>query len=253
MPEGPSLVIMRDAALKFRGKTVREATGNSRLDLSRMQGRRVVSVRSWGKHFLLEFRGFSLRVHMLLFGSYLIDADKDAPPRASLRFDNGVLNIYASSLIYIETPLDEVYDWRTDVLSDQWDARRARAKLRARPEVLVCDALLDQEIFAGVGNIIKNEVLFRIRLHPATPVGRVPSRQLGQMIKQAREYSFDFLAWKKAGVLKRHWQVHGKKTCPACGMSLTVKELGTRKRRAFFCPRCQPMPGAAGGRKRVNA
>lgn len=246
MPEGPSLVILREAAGKFRGKTVRTVTGNSSLDLSRMQGRRVVSVRSWGKHFLVEFRGFSLRVHMLLFGSYLIDAEKDAPPRASLRFDNGVLNIYASSLKYIEQPLDEVYDWRTDVLSPEWDARRARAKLRAQPDVLVCDALLDQDIFAGVGNIIKNEVLFRVRLHPATPVGRIPSRQLGQLVAQAREYSFDFLEWKKAGVLKRHWLVHGKKTCPACGKPLTLKELGTRKRRAFFCARCQRMPTGAG-------
>jgi len=246
VPEGPSLLILRDAARKFRGKTVRAATGNSSLDLSRMQGRRVVSVRSWGKHFLLEFRGFSLRVHMLLFGSYLIDAGKDAAPRASLRFDNGVLNLYASSLKYIEEPLDEVYDWRTDVLSPEWDARRARAKLRARPDVLVCDALLDQDIFAGVGNIIKNEVLFRIRLHPAAPVGRIPSRQLGHLIAQAREYSFDFLAWKKAGVLKRHWLVHGKKTCPACGKPLALKELGTRKRRAFFCVRCQRMPGGSG-------
>lgn len=246
MPEGPSLVIMRDAARKFRGKTIRTATGNSSLDLARMQGGRVVSVRSWGKHFLLEFRGFSLRVHMLLFGSYLIDAEKAAPPRASLRFDNGVLNIYASSLKYIEEPLDEVYDWRTDVLSPDWDARRARAKLRAQPDVLVCDALLDQDIFAGVGNIIKNEVLFRIRLHPATLVGRLPARQLGRLVAQAREYSFDFLEWKKAGVLKRHWLVHGKKTCPACGKPLTLKELGTRKRRAFFCVHCQRMPTGAG-------
>jgi endonuclease-8 len=246
VPEGPSLVIMREAAAKFRGKTVRAVTGNSTLDIARMQGRRVRSVRSWGKHFLLEFSGFSLRVHMLLFGSYRIDDEKPAVPRVSLRFDNGVLNVYASSLKYIEGPLDEVYDWRTDVLSPEWSATRARAKLRAQPDVLVCDALLDQDIFAGVGNIIKNEVLFRIRLHPATPVGRIPPRQLGRLIAQARDYSFDFLAWKKAGVLKRHWQVHAKKTCPACGGPLTLEELGTRRRRTFFCPTCQHHPGRSG-------
>lgn len=243
MPEGPSLVIMREAAAKFRNKTVRHVSGNNSLDLSRMQGRRVITVRSWGKHFLLEFRGFSLRVHMLLFGSYLVDAQKAAAPRASLKFDNGVLNLYASSLKYIDQPLDEVYDWRTDVLSSEWSAKRARAKLRQQPDVLVCDALLDQDIFAGVGNIIKNEVLFRIRLHPATLVGNVPGRQLGQLIAQAREYSFDFLTWKKAGVLKRHWLVHSKKTCPSCGKALTLKVIGTRKRRAFYCTRCQLKPG----------
>ncbi|WP_213603074.1 DNA-formamidopyrimidine glycosylase family protein [Pseudoxanthomonas japonensis] len=246
MPEGPSLVIMREAARKFRGKAVRTATGNSSLDLSRMHGRRVVSVRSWGKHFLLEFRGFSLRVHMLLFGSYLIDSEKLATPRMSLKFDNGVLNVYASSLKYIEGALDEVYDWHADVLSPEWNAKLARRKLKAQPDVLACDALLDQNIFAGVGNIIKNEVLFRIRLHPASRVGEMSAKQLGELIAQAREYSFDFLAWKKAGVLKRHWLVHGKKTCPNCERRLTLKELGTRKRRAFFCSHCQRMPGKPG-------
>ena len=140
MPEGPSIVILREAAAKFRGKTVRGVTGNSKLDLSRMQGRRVVSVRSWGNHFLLEFRGFSLRVHLMLFGSWLVDAEKDAPPRMSLRFDNGTLNVYACSLKYIEEPLDEAYDWRTDVMSPAWDQARARAKLKRQPSTLACDA-----------------------------------------------------------------------------------------------------------------
>ena len=243
MPEGPSLVIMRDAAAKFRGQTVRAVAGNNSLDLARMQGRRVASGRSWGKHFLLEFGDFSLRVHMLMFGSYLVDAGKAATPRVSLQFDNGVLNVYASSLTYVEGPLDETYDWRTDVLSPEWSPQRAHDKLRAQPRTLVCDALLDQEIFAGVGNIIKNEVLFRIRLHPATPLGCVPTEQLDRLIAQAREYSFDFLRWRKQGVLKRHWQVHNRSACPACGGRLTRVTMGTRKRRTFFCNWCQPMPG----------
>jgi endonuclease-8 len=53
--------------------------------------------------------------------------------------------------------------------------------------------LLDQHVFSGVGNIIKNEVLHRIRVHPESTVGGLPSRKLGEMIRQARDYSFDFL------------------------------------------------------------
>ena len=69
----------------------------------------------------------------------------------------------------------------------------------------MCDALLDQDVFAGVGNIIKNEVLYRIGVHPATTIGALPPRKLGEMIKQARLYSFDFLEWKKQYVLRQHW------------------------------------------------
>jgi endonuclease VIII len=240
MPEGPSIVLLREAAAKFRGKTVRGATGNSTLDLSRMQGRRVRSVRSWGKHFLLEFSGFSLRVHMLMFGSYRIDAPKAATPRAALAFDNGTLYFYSSSLKYVEGDLDDAYDWRVDVMHDDWDPALARRKLRKQPGVLACDALLDQDMFAGVGNIIKNEVLFRVRVHPESELGALPPRTLTAMVAEARDYSFDFLEWKRANVLRRHWQVHAKRSCPACGGDLRKTYPGTRKRRAFFCPRCQP-------------
>ena len=170
MPEGPSLVILREEAAHFRRRTVRRVEGNSKLDLQRMHGRRVVAVRSWGKHFLLEFSSFSLRVHMLMFGTYRIDEPKpDRPPRLALHFDNGVLYFYSSSLKYVEGPLDGTYDWRVDVMSPQWDPKLARRKLNKQPDTMVCDALLDQDLFAGVGNIIKNEVLFRIRVQQYFP------------------------------------------------------------------------------------
>lgn len=239
MPEGPSIVILREAAAKFRGKTVRRAVGNSSLDLTRMEGRRVIALRSWGKHFLIEFSGFSLRVHMLMFGSYRIDERKPSPPRVSLQFDNGELNIYASSLKYIEGKLDETYDWRTDVMNDAWDPRLARRRLKQQPDTLICDALLDQELFAGVGNIIKNEVLFRQRVHPESTVGALPSRVLGRVIADARAYSFLFLEWKRAFELKKHWQIHTKRTCPTCGGPVSKTYPGKSRRRTFFCPNCQ--------------
>lgn len=239
MPEGPSIVILREAAAKFRGKTVRRALGNSSLDLTRMEGRRVIALRSWGKHFLIEFSGFSLRVHMLMFGSYRIDERKPSPPRVSLQFDNGELNIYASSLKYIEGKLDETYDWRTDVMNDAWDPRLARRRLKQQPDTLICDALLDQELFAGVGNIIKNEVLFRQRVHPESTVGALPPRVLGRVIADARAYSFLFLEWKRAFELKKHWQIHIKRTCPTCGGPVSKTYPGKSRRRTFFCPNCQ--------------
>ena len=116
----------------------------------------------------------------------------------------------------------------------------ARRKLALQPRTLVADALLDQAVFAGVGNIIKNEVLFRVRVHPETRVGDLPTRKLGELIRAARGYSFDFYRWKKAFVLKKHWQVHARTVCPRCGRRLVFRaSLGTSKRRAFYCSHCQ--------------
>ena len=240
MPEGPSLVILREEAAHFRRRTVRRVEGNSKLDIQRMQGRQVRAVRSWGKHFLLEFSNFSLRVHMLMFGTYRIDAPRpDKPARLALHFDNGSLYFYSSSIKYVDGALDDSYDWRGDVMSPDWDPKLARRKLKAMPDVLVCDALLDQDVFAGVGNIIKNEVLFRIRVHPETRIGDLPPRKLSQLIAQAREYSFDFLEWKKQYVLRQHWLVHRRRECPECGSRLQLVHLGTRQRRTFWCEHCQ--------------
>ncbi|MDH0173233.1 endonuclease [Stenotrophomonas sp. GD04145] len=253
MPEGPSIVLLREAAEMFTGQILRHVGGNSRIDLSMLAGQRVRSVRSWGKHFLLEFGTHTLRIHLMLFGSWRIDERKPSPPRVSLRFDAGELNLYACSVKLIDGPLEEAYDWRTDVMSDAWDPRLARRRLKAMPDVLVCDALLDQNVFAGVGNIIKNEVLFRIGVHPATRVGDLPPRRLGSLIREARTYSYEFLEWKRRHELKKHWQVHAKRSCPRCGGPVSKQYLGRTRRRSFFCPRDQVLfdgAGQAGSRQR---
>ena len=107
MPEGPSIVILKEQAAKFAGKRVRAVSGNSRQPISRMQGLVVRDVCSWGKHFLLPFDGFALRVHFLLFGSSRVDDPKaDASPRLTLEFDNGRLDLYACSVRFLEGDLD---------------------------------------------------------------------------------------------------------------------------------------------------
>lgn len=132
-------------------------------------------------------------------------------------------------------------DWDADVLSDDWKALKARKKLKAQPETLVCDALLDQNIFSGVGNIIKNEVLFRIGVHPESLVGKLPPKKFSALIFEARNYSFDFLRWKKEYVLKKNWLVHTKKICPKCGEPLTKNHLGITNRRSFYCEKDQKL------------
>jgi len=243
MPEGPTIIILREEAAAFEGRKVLRVAGNTqRIDAARMRNKTIRHLCSWGKHFLVSFDDFALRVHFLLFGSYRIDEAKEsANPRLTLGFAGGrELNFYACSLQYIDEPLDDVYDWSADVMADAWNPRAARKKLVAQPDALVADALLDQHVFAGVGNIIKNEVLHRIRVHPESRIAALPSRKLGEMIKQAREYSFDFLEWKKAYVLRKHWQVHAKTICPRDGTRLSYrKHLGRAGRRAFWCETCQ--------------
>ena len=239
MPEGPSIVLVREELARFARRRVLRASGTANIDLARLEGKSIRRFRSWGKHLLLDFGQFAIRIHFLMFGSHTVDHRKPRPERLRLEFQHGDVNFYTCAVREISEPLDEVYDWGVDVLSDEWDATAARRRLRKHSDALICDALLDQELFAGVGNIMKNEILFRTRVHPASRVAALPPAKLRAIVEQTRAYSFDFLAWKRAGVLKKHWQVHTRRTCPNCGGSLDKAHLGLTKRRTFWCERCQ--------------
>jgi endonuclease-8 len=242
MPEGPSIIILKEAVSVYARKKILHASGNTQqFDPAMLEGKSIRSFKSWGKHFLICFPTFTLRIHFLLFGSYLINERKDKIPRLSLQFKNGEINFYACGLRLLEEPLDDLYDWAADVMSDQWDPAQALQKLKDNPDMLVCDALLDQSIFSGSGNIIKNEVLFRTHIHPQSLVGKLPAAKRRQLVDEVVRYSFDFLAWKREFTLRKHWQAHTKKTCPRDGAPLQKAYLGKTNRRTFYCDVCQKL------------
>lgn len=241
MPEGPSILILKEALADYDGKRVLSASGNTKaLDPGTLKNK-TVHFSSWGKHFLMNFGDFTIRIHFLMFGSYAINERKDRDPRLQLKFRGGELNFYNCSVKLITEPLDEVYDWSTDVLNENWDAAKAKKKILKKPARMVCDVLLDQDIFAGVGNIIKNEVLFRVKVHPASKIKDLPAAKLNALIKEAVNYSYDFLRWKKEYTLRQHWLVYRKTQCPDCGGRVTNQHMGKTDRRTFFCPHCQKL------------
>ncbi len=225
--------------MQFTGSVIVSVAGNSKIDKGRLVNERVLAFKSWGKHFLVCFEKYTVRIHFMMFGSYRINDEKDTPIRLNLSFPNGYINFYSCSVRILEGNADSIYDYSSDVMSGSWDREKAKAKLKLIPGELVCDALLQQEIFSGVGNIIKNEVLYRIRVHPESKVGKLPAKELNSMIEEARNYSFDFLEWKRRYELKKHWLAHTKKTCMRCNLPIIRKQTGVKNRRSFFCINCQ--------------
>lgn len=238
--EGPSLVLLREELKPFIGKKIIKASGLARIDHEKLNGQKIKDFKSWGKHFLIVLKDVTIRIHFLMFGSYRVNERKETTPRLQLEFSDGQeIGFYTTAVTEITEDLDTVYDWSTDVMSDSWDPAKARKKLKKKPGMNVGDALLDQEIFSGVGNIIKNEVLFRIGVHPESVIGALPPRKLTELIHQARVYSFDFYAWKQIYQLKKHWLIHTRMKCPRCKVPSFKKYTGVKQRRSFFCKKCQ--------------
>jgi len=114
MPEGPSIVILKEAVQEFKGQKLIEIGGNTKIELPDLVDQPVKDFKSWGKHFLICFAKHTIRIHFMLFGSYRINEKKETAPRLSLRFPNGELNLYACSVkmldgahLFIEKKIDE--------------------------------------------------------------------------------------------------------------------------------------------------
>jgi endonuclease-8 len=240
MPEGPSIVILREQLEPYTGEKVISVTGNAKIDLERIAGKKITDFKSWGKHFLICFENFFLRIHLLMFGTYRINERKEIAPRLSMVLKSGEINFYTCSIKLIEGRAEEIYNWETDLMSDQWNAAKVEKELKKlKKNTQVCDALLNQEVFSGSGNIIKNEVLFRIKMHPESEVQALPSKKLKELVKEARNYSLDFYNWKKVFELKKHWLIYKKKECPRCKIRSITTYMGVTNRLTCYCANCQ--------------
>lgn len=241
MPEGPSIVILREEVQQFTGKKILEVSGNSSIDIERLKDKTIQEFKTWGKHFLICFEGFTVKIHMLMFGTYRVNERKETQPRLSLVFSDGEINFYTCSIKILEGDINDIYDWSEDVMNDDWDPKKAKKSLEKIPNEMICDAILDQNIFSGVGNIIKNEVLYRCHIHPESLVGKIPFDNLNEIISECSIYSFEFLYWKKKFELKKHWEAYTKKVCLRCNLPMIRKHTGHRNRRSFFCTNCQQL------------
>ena len=247
--EGPSIHLAAEQLRPFVGRRVGEVGGNSRIGIDRLHRKTVRDIFAWGKHLVFQFDAFALRVHFLLWGTFAAsvngasvtgDYRRTSAPRLVLTLANGDITIWSGSLKFIEHPhARDTYDFTADVLADAWDSRAALRKLRRHRRAEIADVLLDQSIFAGVGNIIKNEVLFRTRTSPMARVGDLSARKLKRIVDDARVFSFRFLELRRGFALRKNLEIYGRGECPSCGGRVRRKVHGTRGRRSFFCVACQ--------------
>jgi endonuclease-8 len=124
-------------------------------------------------------------------------------------------------------------------MSPKWDSEQAFDSVSSRPGAEIADVLLDQNIFAGVGNIIKNEVLWRVRVHPETKVKNISPSDLKNLIAETKKFCHLFYKWRKVFLLRKHLDIYQKSLCLRCGANVKREKMGKRNRISHFCPVCQ--------------
>jgi endonuclease-8 len=111
--------------------------------------------------------------------------------------------------------------------------------MRRFPNAEIGDVLLDQSVFGGVGNIIKNEVLFRMGTSPFARVAELSPQARRAIVHDARTFSFRFLELRRQFALRKHLEIYRRSSCPRCGGKVTRRVHGQRQRRSFYCTACQ--------------
>jgi endonuclease-8 len=217
MPEGPSILHLKQQLLPFKGKMVKNAGGYGPMPATWINGKKLLDIQTWGKHLLLVFSNGTVRVHLGLFGDVLINERKKVNRSFFLEFASGEINGYVVKAAKLDKPMDEIYDWRTDILSPHFNKAWIKKLLKKQAAKTIDDVLMDQNIFTGVGNKIRNEALYRAAIHPLS------------MVNYARIF---YKQLQKDGV-NDYFQVY-QQNYAADGSEVTMKVLPKSKRKIFF-------------------
>jgi endonuclease VIII len=230
-------------------------------------GRTVERVTSVGKHLLMQFSGeLVLRTHMRMNGSWHIyrAGERWRLPSPDMRvlvatrdFEAVGFNIPVAEFIRSHrlAKHDVLRTLGPDLLAEDFDVVAAVARFRAHPTVEIGDALLNQRLVAGVGNVYKSEVLFSCRVNPFVPVERLSDEQLAQLLETARRllqvnvstgvaptttYAGYRRATRRDDPSQRLWVYgRGRLTCRRCRTGISVRAQGPSARLTYWCPRCQ--------------
>ncbi|XP_068125157.1 endonuclease 8-like 3 [Hyperolius riggenbachi] len=205
-------------------------------------------VETLGKELFIYFGVKALRVHFGMNGSMRINPaerkDKSgAPAVLEVQLTKDLICFYESTVDVRNASecQEKVRLFEDlDVCSSKFSFSRAECEVKKQGSRMLCDVLLDQTVFPGVGNIIKNEALFDSGLHPAVQAGSLTDGQISHLVKMTRDFTLLFYKCRKNGsALYRHYKVYKKPSCGQCGTKITVCRLGEHNRMTYFCSKCQ--------------
>lgn len=224
------------------------------------EGQRIERVHAVGKHLLIDFdRRLTLRTHLGMAGAWRVSAAGSEPPasarlRVVIGTDSGLALCFSAPTIDTfvrdgdSSPIDHL---GPDLSDDDVDLNAIVARVRAHGgEALLAEALLDQRIAAGVGNVFKSEVAFMARLHPfvrvadlsdetLTKVWKIAHRQLVQNRSRRFRKTTPQGAPTNTYVYDRF-----RSRCLRCSDSIRYSRAGEiTERSTYWCPRCQPEGG----------
>jgi endonuclease VIII len=249
VPEGDALHRTARRLQPLVGECVEVETPNPRgqaaIDAGRLDGRRLLAVEAVGKNLVLRFEGgYVLRNHLRMSGRWRIGprgkTARGRPwlilrgaEREAVLYGGRVLELHARALQRLGP----------DILAEPPDLDRMVANLRRGPTGReVGDALLDQRLVAGIGNVWRTEALWHAGVSPWRPLSSLDDGELrGALAHAARLMRLSVETGREERAIYRR----AGRPCPRCRTPVRSRGQGDANRTAYWCPACQPERGEA--------
>jgi endonuclease VIII len=213
-----------------------QATGVARV----VDGRVLEGVDAVGKHLLLRFDGgVVLRSHLRMNGRWRLDprgSERRGLPWLVLRGGEWEATQWNGPVLTLEKRV--VARLGPDLLADDTEVGAVVARLRlADPSLLVGEALVDQRLVAGIGNMWLAEALWNARVSPWRRLEDVSDEELAETLTWTREH---MQAAVRGSRSPRSVYRRAGRPCPRCGTPVSSRGLGDMNRTAYWCDACQP-------------
>jgi endonuclease-8 len=249
MPEGDALHRAARALQPLVGEPVSvealhpraRATGVA----ARLDGKQLEAVEARGKNLLLRFEGgLVLRSHLRMNGSWRVlpvSSETSGLPWLVLRGRERKAVLRGGAVL-------ELTDRATrglgpDILAEPPDFPAMVSRLRrADQRRELGEALLDQRLVAGIGNVWRAEALWEARLSPWLKLAGVSDDELLAVLDVAGRLMRRSLA---GGRRERRVYRRAGRPCSRCGTAILSRGQGDDNRIAYWCPTCQPAEPAA--------
>jgi endonuclease VIII len=218
------------------------AAGTARLDGEVLRG-----AEARGKHLLLHFTELVLHSHLGMSGAWHVygrDASWRKAPGAAwvvlrgerseaVEFGGPTLRILEPDALRRDPILSRL---GPDILDRDFDPDAIVRSLRSVQDHAVGEALLDQRLVAGIGNIFKSEACFAAQLNPWQAVGELTEQQLRHVADVAHEL---MVAAAQDGRADRAVYRRAGQPCPRCATPIRSRGQGDANRTTYWCPTCQ--------------
>jgi endonuclease-8 len=246
MPEGDALHRAARRLQVLVGETVTVDTPHPRAAATgvaeQLDGRRLEGVEAVGKNLILHFEGgVVLRSHLRMSGRWTVRERRESTrgrPWLVLRGATREAVLWGGSVL--ELNARKIRKLGPDILAEPLDLDRMVAGLRRADQGrAVGDALLDQRLVAGIGNVWKAESLWRARVSPWRPLRTVSDEELGRVLAEA---AAGMRRSVETGREERAIYRGAGRPCPRCRTLVRSRGQGDANRIAYWCPRCQPGP-----------